>query len=90
VVRPVDSELSILGREGRYTARIRLEGSPVGPGSLIRSETNRLETPFVFVWKRVGPFPWQWRLAGLENAGLTSLRGYDPELGAGLEMLDME
>jgi hypothetical protein len=89
-IRPLEPTSRIEGREGRYQARIRLEGSPAGPGALIRSEANRLETPFVFVWRRVGIFPWQWRLVGMENAGLTSLHGYDPDVGLGLEMLDME
>ncbi len=86
-LEPVDAEIFIEEGQGIYRARIRLQGSPVGPGSLIRTEANRLQTPFVFTWKRSGLFPWQWLLWRVENEELPTLRGYDPALG--FDLLDI-
>jgi hypothetical protein len=57
-------------------ARIRLGGTGTGIAELAKAEVNRLESPWVFTWRRTDWRPWNWQLVRLENPGIDLTRRY--------------
>ena len=81
-----DPEIEWRAGVGLYKARIRVEGTPVGPGQLVRQQANSVREPWTFTWKGTPGLPWRWRLLRIENPSVPDLQGYDP--GALRDLLD--
>ncbi|MEM1297179.1 MAG: hypothetical protein AAGH89_17570, partial [Verrucomicrobiota bacterium] len=78
-VQSDELRLEIKDAEATVTTNVGLTGSGPSPvAALIVSEANRLNSPWVFTWKKEGAKPWSWKLTRVENPDLPDLRGYQP------------
>jgi len=70
-VQAVDPAFERVGpREYRVSSRLRISGTGTALAELAKQEANRIETPWVFTWKRPDWKPWHWQLTQLDNAGI--------------------
>jgi hypothetical protein len=61
-----------LGREGSATARLGVFGSGTAVAHAVMDAVREVEEPFVFRWRRAGPWPWQWELTEASHEELAS------------------
>jgi hypothetical protein len=64
--------------DATLTGSMKMEATGIYlPSDIVTSRVNRLETPFIFTWKKESWLPWSWKLIRIENSGL-DLDGYKP------------
>jgi hypothetical protein len=73
-----DIKVALDGDEARVSAIVKLSGRGSPIAEIIMDRANRVEAPFVFVWRKEGGAPWKWRLVSVTNADLPDLQGYRP------------
>ena len=77
--------ISTEGDTARSSSILRLSGSGSGGAQLVVGEANRVNTPFVFHWRKEDWRPSSWRIHRVENEGLPDFRGYRPgDFGAAM------
>ncbi len=65
------------------SAQLGIYGAGTPAAGIIMDEIRALKDPFVFRWRKGGPWPWQWTLVEIEQAELAArFSGYDT--GAGM------
>ncbi|MEM7384411.1 MAG: hypothetical protein AAF514_05645 [Verrucomicrobiota bacterium] len=69
------SDLQVEEAEAILQSKIRMDGSGPGAGTSIPGSINRLKTPFIFTWIKVGEAPWAWKLQRIENEDFKIPRG---------------
>ena len=75
-LQPSEVEVNVEKVEGTFSAVIKLQGSGVWADQ-IKGVLNKVNTPFVFTWRKEGGRPWDWKLISISNEEL-DLRGYRP------------
>jgi len=55
--------------EVKITEFVTLQGNGPGLTDFITNEVNRLTDPWSFTWKKASVWPWDWRLATVDNPG---------------------
>ncbi len=66
-----------------YRAVLRISGSGHALTQQAQKRFNRLQSPFVFTWRKSGPKPWDWQLVSISNPGLNL-----NDFSAGADLLD--
>lgn len=78
-VIPENEKVVIKGRSATVTSRLTLRGTPIGGGSQVIQEINRLKDPWVFTWKKQSFLPSSWRLVSIDNPAIPdNVWGYEP------------
>ncbi|HUF62692.1 MAG TPA: hypothetical protein VMN36_11505 [Verrucomicrobiales bacterium] len=66
-----------------YRAVLRITGSGHALTQQAQKRFNRLQSPFVFSWRKSGPKPWDWQLVSISNPGVNL-----SDFSAGADLLD--
>lgn len=53
--------------ESRVDALIRMEGNGLGFSSVIVGRVNQMRAPWVFLWRKDGPWPWSWKITRIHQ-----------------------
>lgn len=56
--------------EGTVAVPVGVFGSGTAVAQRVMDEVRRAEEPFVFTWRKVGPWPWQWQLSSAAHEEL--------------------
>jgi hypothetical protein len=56
---------------GLVTQKIRLIGLGDGIAIAVRERANQIRTPWLFHWRKVGRWPWDWQLTQVHNDGFS-------------------
>ncbi len=56
---------------GLATQKIRLIGLGDGIAIAVRDRANQIQTPWLFHWRKVGAWPWNWQLTQVHNDGFS-------------------
>lgn len=70
---PRNTEVAMESHElrGAVMTTLSLEGKTFSWGAeTAKTEANKLDEPWVFVWEKTGMWPWSWQVARIENEGL--------------------
>lgn len=57
--------VTVDGASGEASVRLGVFGSGTGIAHAVMEEVKALREPFVFRWRKSGPWPWDWELASL-------------------------
>jgi hypothetical protein len=69
-IHAVAPDVSSIGRDGRWTARVQIEGEDNEVMIEIKQRINSLSAPFELQWRRQSARPWDWKLIGVRNRDL--------------------
>lgn len=63
-------EVSVDGKTAKAAAIFKISGNGAGVSQMVVDTVNHLKQPFVFVWKKEGWKPGDWKLATIEQPEL--------------------
>jgi len=63
--------VSAEGRDGKWSARVQVDGDDNEVLSEIKQRVNSLPAPFDLQWRRQSAKPWDWKLVRVSNRELT-------------------
>jgi hypothetical protein len=69
-IKAIAPDILSTGRDGKWTARIQLEGDSNEMMIEIKQRINSLTTPFQLQWTRQSAKPWDWKLVRVSNRDL--------------------
>lgn len=76
-VIPSDVQIQLDGDTATVSSKVEFRGT--GPyAEVLMREINGINSPWIFIWKKEGSMPWEWKLIRLENPEMPKLQGYQP------------
>jgi hypothetical protein len=69
-IRALAPDISSAGRDGKWTAKVRIDGDSNEVMIEIKQRINSLAAPFELQWRRQSAKPWDWKLVRVSNREL--------------------
>lgn len=51
----------------RVDAIIRMEGNGLGYSAMVVGRVNQMQSPWAFLWRKDGPWPWSWKITRIHQ-----------------------
>jgi len=72
-IRFEQTELRVDKGQGTVHGTIKLEGTGAGLSQFVSSTVNGMPEPWIFHWRKVGRWPWTWKVERIHHDRLANL-----------------